>query len=319
MPRLPARTLTPAQLAWLSRRIGSGAPGPAAERLAGGASSTVLALRDAAGASRFVLRLFDDRAWLAAEPDLVAHELAALAEAARTGLPVPEVVAAEPTGEVFGAPAILTTYLPGRVVLAPGRPERWTELLAATLARIHAHRAPGFPWRYRSWVGEGALSVPAWTAHHAAWAEAVLRARGLHDAPGTSEPRRWAFLHRDYHPLNLLFAGAGPKLRLTGVVDWVNACVGPPEVDLSHCRLNLVLTHGVAAADAFLAAYLRRARVADPGFGYSRAWDLEAVFAMAAPDPAYHAPWADFGLPDPGAGELRRRVDELVAGAVAAG
>lgn len=149
MPRPPARTLTPAQLAWLSRRIGSGAPGPAAERLAGGASSTVLALRDAAGASRFVLRLFDDRAWLAAEPDLVAHELAALAEAARTGLPVPEVVAAEPTGEVFGAPAILTTYLPGRVVLAPGRPERWAWMRARLPLALPELGGGGLPARAR--------------------------------------------------------------------------------------------------------------------------------------------------------------------------
>ena len=48
------------------------------------------------------------------------------------------------------------------------------------------------------------------------------------------------FLHRDFHPGNLLWTDE----RITGVVDWVSACAGPPEEDIGHCRANLAIRHG---------------------------------------------------------------------------
>ncbi len=73
-----------------------------------------------------------------------------------------------------------------------------------------------------------------------------------------------AFIHRDFHPANLLWVDG----RLTGVVDWVNACVGPAGVDTAHCRVNLAILWGAEAADRQLPG--------DP------AWDVEA--AMGALD-----------------------------------
>jgi aminoglycoside phosphotransferase (APT) family kinase protein len=56
-------------------------------------------------------------------------------------------------------------------------------------------------------------------------------------------------IHRDYHPGNVLVdAGA-----VSGIVDWPNACAGPPEVDVAHCRVNLAVTHGLEVATAFAA------------------------------------------------------------------
>src|SRR5207244_1514750 len=71
-----------------------------------------------------------------------------------------------------------------------------------------------------------------------------------------------AFIHRDYHPGNVLFQ----RNEVSGVVDWPNASVGAIEVDLGHCRHNLAALHGVAAADAFLDAYyaITGARTHDP-------------------------------------------------------
>ena len=57
------------------------------------------------------------------------------------------------------------------------------------------------------------------------------------------------FLHRDFHPGNLLWTDE----RITGVVDWVSACAGPPEEDIGHCRANLAIRHGQDWADEFLA------------------------------------------------------------------
>ena len=54
-------------------------------------------------------------------------------------------------------------------------------------------------------------------------------------------------VHRDFHPGNVLFSGAG----LSGLVDWANASIGPPDVDVGHCRANLVSVLDVEAADRF--------------------------------------------------------------------
>jgi hypothetical protein len=42
---------------------------------------------------RFVLRVLDNHEWLAEEPDLAAHEAAALEEAQKAGLRAPSLVA----------------------------------------------------------------------------------------------------------------------------------------------------------------------------------------------------------------------------------
>ena len=49
-------------------------------------------------------------------------------------------------------------------------------------------------------------------------------------------PEQRCFIHRDFHPGNLLWR----RRRLTGVVDWESASVGPPDVDVGHCRLNFL-------------------------------------------------------------------------------
>ena len=64
-------------------------------------------------------------------------------------------------------------------------------------------------------------------------------------------PDRGAFLHRDYHPWNTLWAGR----VLAGIVDWTNASWGQPAMDLAHWRANLGTVHGAEVADRVVAAY----------------------------------------------------------------
>lgn len=48
------------------------------------------------------------------------------------------------------------------------------------------------------------------------------------------------------HPGNVLWR----RGRLTGVVDWQSACIGPPSIDIAHCRANL-LGYAPDLADIF--------------------------------------------------------------------
>ncbi len=105
-------------------------------------------------------------------------------------------------------------------------------------------------------------------------------------------------IHRDFHPDNVLWSDG----RISGVVDWANACLGPAAVDVAHFRVNLAVLHGPATADAVLPG--------DP------AWDLELAMGFLEWGPgadAWAGPWPE--LP---ADTARSRLETFVARALAA-
>lgn len=303
---------------WLARATGIEPSALRLTRMRGATSSTLHLVSDAnrPAGPRFVLRLFTLAPWLAEEPDLAPHEVAALAEARRTDLTVPEPLdflpgpsrdhPDDPAG--FGVPAVLMSFVPGRVELDPADERAWLREAARSLVAIHGHEAPGFPWRYRSWVQAGNVAVPSWSRRPAVWEAAIEAYAAWRPAPAED-----TFLHRDYHPTNLLFEGGGSGIRVSAVVDWVNACTGPAAADVSHCRVDLLQMKGPAAAADFLEHY----RDLRGTFDYDPVWDLEAVFDVAMPSPSFYPPWGEFGLspvPEP---EARRRVEQHVLRALA--
>jgi len=252
------------------------------------AVSTVVTERATRQATRFVLRVFNNQTWLKEEPDLAVHEAAALKEAAAAGLAAPKLLAFSQTDIGFGGPVTVMSFLPGDVVLMPADLSDWIEKLAAQLASIHAHDAPAFRWRFQSWLTKEKLKRPTWTRVPKLWDEAIILAsRGFEQLPA-QDTRNWTFIHRDYHPANVLWSGDA----ISGVVDWINACRGPRGVDVAHCRTNLALMHGHEASAAFLAAY----QAAAPQFIYDRYWDVESVIEMCLPRPVFYEPWQEFGL-----------------------
>jgi len=264
----------------------------------GGSTSSSLYLIEVARGDiprRFVLRVLDNWEWLAAEPDLASHEAAALDEAQRAGLPAPRLVAYADDDVGFGAPVVLMSFVAGAVELRPADTPGWLRTQAAQLAAIHRHPADGFPWRFRSWVNRAALVTPAWSAIPRVWERAIefwLK---------TEPDSRAVFIHRDYHPTNILWR----EDAVSGVVDWINACRGPAGVDVAHCRTNLAQMYGPGAADRFLDAYLD---VADE-FVHDPYWDVDSVLDMCLPQPVCYAPWQHFGLDVIAPHEMRRRVD----------
>jgi Ser/Thr protein kinase RdoA (MazF antagonist) len=262
--------------------------------LKGATSSSIYRVRAQDQSQPFVLRVLDNARWLADEPDLAAHEAAALGEAQRAGLKAPRLVAyADEAG--FGAPVVLMTFVEGRVALRPADFGAWLGELAGELGRIHRHSANGLPWRYQSWVDRAALAPPAWSVKQSAWARAIEVA--LAGPP----PGSTVFIHRDYHPLNVLWQGGA----ISGVVDWINACRGPAGVDVAHCRTNLAQMYGPAAADEFLRLY----RAAAPEFEYQPYWDIDSLLDMTLPNLDVYPPWRDFGLESLTTGLVRERVD----------
>jgi aminoglycoside phosphotransferase (APT) family kinase protein len=233
--------LAPAARAWVERSIGAGARVVRTATLPS-SSCTVLALTvedRRGGRRRHVLRLVTDRAWVQREPDLAAREAATLTLLESSAVPAPRLVAVDATGSDAGAPAVLSTWLPGRPPLDPGDAARWLPAIADAAAAVH-EVAPAPGWRrYRRWFDERPYEPPPWTARPSLWDRAVAVTSGPVPA---FEPR---FVHRDFHSGNVLWRGG----RVTGVVDWIEACVGPAAVDAAHCRVNLHDLGGFDLAD----------------------------------------------------------------------
>ncbi|MBC8102699.1 MAG: aminoglycoside phosphotransferase family protein [Cytophagales bacterium] len=273
---------------WLCENTGIAPPSLEITRLEGATSSSVFRVHERRDprAESFVLRVIDNAAWLAEEPDLAEHEAAALQEAQKAGLPAPRLVAhaTDTANELgFGAPIVLMSFLGGSIQLRPPDFSSWLRGLATDLAVIHRHSAESFPWRYRSWrTDHRALAPPLWSARPRVWEQAIERAH-------QPAPRfRPVFLHRDYHPTNVLWHGES----ISGVVDWINACRGPAGVDVAHCRTNLAQMFGGEAADRFLDAY----REIVPTFEYDWYWDLDSMLDVCLPEPTFYPPWQTFGL-----------------------
>ncbi|HQZ54645.1 MAG TPA: aminoglycoside phosphotransferase family protein [Thermoflexales bacterium] len=273
--------LTAASRAWLADALDAAPNDIRIEPMAGATSSSVYAVRTQPGVDA-VLRLFDNAAWLADEPDLVAHEAAALGEADRAGCPAPRLIAWSAEDVGFGAPALLMSRLSGEVVLSPGDQAAWIERLAFALAAIHRHPAVDLGWNYFPWFEPADAVIPAWSPNPSTWDSAIAIAR--HPAPVETT----VYIHRDFHPVNVLWESG----EVSGIVDWVNACRGPASVDVAHCRCNLALMYGAAVADAFLAAYV----TATPGFRHDPYWDVGSLLEWALPQPTPYRPWAEFGL-----------------------
>lgn len=284
-------------LDWLRCAIGAAGQPLDIVQLKGSTSSSIFLIEHMRGAApeRFVLRVLDNREWLADEPDLAEHEAAALDEAQTAGLRAPRLVAYASDDIGFGAPVVLMSFLDGGIELRPPNFRHWLVDLAGELAAIHRHTAPAFGWRFRSWINWTALAVPAWTSKPLIWERAIERVRG---AAPTFRP---IFIHRDYHPTNVLWRDGA----VSGVVDWINACQGPAGVDVAHCRTNLTTMYGPAIADQFLAQYLA---VADD-FEYDPYWDIDSVLDMCLPQPIFYSPWLDFGLAPLAQSEIQHRID----------
>lgn len=215
------------------------------------------------------------------------HEAAALEYAQSVGLLAPRPIAFASHDVGFGCPVVLMSFVEGKVDILPGDLQQWLDGLAVALAAIHAHAADPLSRRYSSWVERDLLTAPTSSANPLVWRRAMDYWTRRSESADEAWPSRAVFLHRDYHPANVLWHDGA----VSGVVDWVNSCRGPAGIDVGHCRMNLVQMRGVATADRFLASY----QAAAPEFIYDPYWDIDTALDMCLPAPEFYAPWVFLG------------------------
>jgi aminoglycoside phosphotransferase (APT) family kinase protein len=290
--------------AWVAKQLGDGSAVTDTRLLYGGWSSQMRRLSLDNGTD-LVQRTFVKPFFRHHGPGLLAREASVLALlAGQEGIPAPGLVAVDATAEHCDHPTLLMSALPGRIRVDGDDLDRRLDLLAAQLVRVHGVVPDERPRTYQAWTSAERVRTP----DGALWERAVDVIR--RDPP----PYEDRFLHRDFHPGNVLFTGAGPGLRITGVVDWVETSWGPADLDVAHCSTALALLHGPEHGLDFRERYEAHGgrQLADgPDHLYWRLLDA----LHYCPDGAKLAgPWRDLGRDDLTSEVLAERLEAYVDG-----
>lgn len=241
------QTPTPRALQWVKKAVGPGSQVVRVRRLGGGSSSGVHAVDIRRGSgliSRLVLRRHLLFGWLAEEPDLAEKEARNLQLLERDAIAAPRLVAVDVDGSECDVPAVLMTRIPGHLELDPKELDPWLRRMAELLPPIHSID-PGLvhvqDWKVWDEDDLRKIQPPEWSTRKRDWERLIEIVSGPWPA---YTPR---FVHRDFQHYNVLWSRGRP----TGVLDWIDASVGPVELDFGHFRRNLVTDFGFEVAERF--------------------------------------------------------------------
>ncbi|MFD5434896.1 phosphotransferase family protein [Kitasatospora sp. NPDC127067] len=300
---------------WVQEHLGPGERVTAVTALKGGWTSRMrrLDVERPGGAAPYalVLRSFVKPFYRRHAPGLLAREAAVLRLLEGSAVPAARLVAVDAAGAVCEHPSLVMTHLPGSVRLAEdGDAPARADLLAAQLAAVHA-LAVGErerPRAWQAWTAPDRVAVPTGTARTGLWERAV-------EVIGGEVPAHHAcFLHRDFHPGNVLFTGTGTGLAVAGVVDWVETSWGPADLDVAHCATALALLHGPGAGLAFADRYTAAGgRELAEGRAHLY-WRLLDALAFAPDAQKVAEPWRELGRTDLTPAVLTGRLEDYLQG-----
>lgn len=200
---------------------------------------------------------------------LVAGEVAALAalassESARSD--VPQLLGYDSSRRLVVMSAMAGQRMVGADDIRPR-----IGALAEWLVALHAVSPVPTLQPWRRW-GPDVARRPPTTERPELW-ERFTQAWEAIDQPPWEAARHKRLLHRDLHPLNVLWDGE----TITAVVDWANACIGHPHADLAHLRWNLAVLVDQSAADQLVDHYRDLGGLPD---AYDARWDLQEVNSL---------------------------------------
>lgn len=282
------RPLTVDEAGRLAAAIDPGARVVASEPLLGGIDwgTYTLELDGPSGRRSYVVRRHDgtdDR------PARAARRLwDALVALEGVDLPIPRPVLFD-DGASSGAPSVVMTRCDGELRPPPAEPSAWIHEVARTLVRIQEVPLDRVGGSIRpcgsapaDLAGERGRTPPQ---DAATWATALS---ALEDASGGLEGGDLVLRHADYYCGNVLWTGE----RITGIVDWSEACIGPAAADLAYARLDMHLALGRNAAHELLRRYADR-RGAPRDLPY---WDLRMTLPAMRWLPEWVRGYAEIGV-----------------------
>ena len=170
-------------------------------------------------------------------------------------VPAPEPLLLDMSGDVLGAPGIVTRFVEGSLRMdVPPDPIDWARKLARTLATIHS-----IPYgeeeqtfllngnEEASWF----LNYDSPPRYMQEYAGGIDLWHTLRDVFSPSQADTPSLLHIDYWSGNVLWH----ENEISAVLDWEEASYGDPAVDVGYTRMNMILMGAPEAAAEFLRVY----------------------------------------------------------------
>ncbi len=260
------------------------------------------------GPRSLVLRSFVKPFYLRHAEGLLNREADILRLLGDTDVPAAALVAVDAAAEHCDHPSLLMSLLPGALLLDDRGADGRADLLARQLVRIHRLpvAARQRPRTYQAWASPERVVLPSATARPELWQRAV-------DVIRREPPAyRGCFLHRDFHPGNVLFSGTGDDLRISGVVDWVETSWGPADLDVAHCSTALALLHGVPAGMRFADRYVAAGGTLAGDSTDHLYWRLLDALGFAPDGEKVAVPWRELGRVDLTTDVLAQRLEGYV-------
>ncbi|MEU3227150.1 aminoglycoside phosphotransferase family protein [Streptomyces sp. NPDC006976] len=280
----------------MEERFGAGQRIAGVERLRGGWTSEMrrLCIEGPGGSGDLVLRSFVKPFYVRHADGLLFREAEILRLLGSTDVPAAALVDVDATATHCDHPSLLMTLLPGAVRLDDREAGRRADLLAEQLVRIHRVEvsADARPRAWQAWTSPERVTPPRQTARPELWQRAVEVIR--QDPPAF----RPCFLHRDFHPGNVLFEGEGDDARVSGVVDWVETSWGPADLDVAHCSTALALLHGVSLGMTFADRYAAAGGYLAERDAAHLYWRVIDALAFAPDAEKVAVPWRELGRTD---------------------
>lgn len=220
--------------------------------LKGGLSAEMLAIEievPAGQKKRFIIRQFDEAA---SEPKLhpLEYEFMVLKIAQSYGLTVPTPYHFDPSGKYLAGPYMILNYIEGEMDFCPADLNKYLLALATQLSKIHTPVDQDLSFLKK--VGNACIELGRKRPSLSPPAFAEDRIRETLAACGPQpQQNECTLLHGDFWPGNTLWLAG----ELTAVIDWEDAQLGDPLVDLANSRLEIAWIFGPEAMNLFTRHY----------------------------------------------------------------
>ncbi len=224
-------------------------------------------------------------------PQAAEHEFRLLHIMKSLGLATQTPYYLDRSGAILPTPYLVIDYIDGQPEFAQTQNPDFARQLATHLARVHsvdgsAHDLSFLPASPRGFI-ERFGARPATV-------NGSLDEGRIRDALEAAWP--WpqrnapALLHGDFWPGNILWRDG----QLAAVIDWEDATLGDPLIDLAISRLDLLWIFGLETMHAFTQHYASIMAIDYTNLPY---WDLCAALRLVRLAGADLAEWAAFFLP----------------------
>ncbi len=236
----------------LAERVLPGARILHARRLTGGVSADVhaLTLADADGYQcTVVVRQHAAAEWKQDHRHLLEREYALMQTLYLAGVPVPQPILLDTSGELLPEPVMVTAFVDGTSQVTADALNTSLDAMADMLLQLHrlpADILPELPARMDP-LPELFQYLPD---------RPICRdlRKYLDGCDNSAFRGRPVLLHGDFWPENLLWRDG----RLVAILDWEDAALGDPLSDVAGSRLELLWRYGRSAMDRFTRVYARQ-------------------------------------------------------------